>query len=402
MASEKASQDTREFPAPSRPAALGWGLLSAWGLLSWVLPEPPIPGGSSLMTLAVSLFSVLFGAVLLIADALWRGSFERLVTGGWRPICIALGLLMSGCCVANQILRLLAESSAAAFAMQAVASLCYLSLMYLWFRVYAGLEAEELERLTIWSTALLGLVFLLGLVLIGVARVVLWVLLPLVSSALLSMQAKGVGGDRDGSTQEAAGTRPEGGGSPATSGPGGAKALAWTCVGVILCSLATNLPLTLDQQTSLAGHDMAQSALRLSGVVIAAGLALYCVAFARRINLPSFYKILFPLIALGSFLAALPSFVANAVGFCLCFSAQWMLYVFVWIYASEACAGDVSRAVPLFVLTRASFDAGGVIASLASIVLAAHPGLFGANAVYLCLLCWGGGLRPCRCVPRGG
>ncbi|MBM7000047.1 helix-turn-helix transcriptional regulator [bacterium] len=326
------------------------------------------------MTMVVSLLSVAFGIVLFVASKLRGDLSEQPVIRSRQRPCLMLGIAMATCCAANQFCRYLDDSDSLSLVLQSVASVCYLLLMYLWFRAYVALEAEELESLTIWSTSLLGAVFLLGLLLIDVARTVLWILLPLASSALLStLETNAAAHDTRSKTDDAS----------VDPTPLSVRPLLWTCAGVALCSLAVNLPLTLVQQTALSGHVALQGALRLSGVVIAALLAIYCIAFANRINLSSFFKILFPLVVLGAFLASLPSRAGGAVGFCLCFSAQWMLYVFVWIYAAEFCQGDVRRAAYAFALTRPSFDLGGVLASAAAMALSMRPDTPGGSAVFV-------------------
>lgn len=345
---------------------LGWGLLTAWGLVSFTLDLALFPGPMPVSSGVTSLASVL-GCLLLLAYARLR---ERRATGRMEDrqastphphVRIwALALVTSLLSAANQATQWLGLPDIVPFLAQFAASLAYMGLMCLWFFAYAPHDPQTVEEQAVWSTALCALTYLVALLLPYGAAFALWVLLPLLSAACLSRPCR--------PSPEPPATKRQA--MPAmTAGLDARPGIAASALGIVACSVALALP--GDAAGIIAGGS--QSLLprvgNLGGLALAAVLILWYVTSARRISLPSLFRVLLPLAAVGLLLTAVPQTAVSAAGIALTTAGRWALYVFVWIYALERRHETPWESMRHFCLARIAFDAGGALSAAVTLAM---------------------------------
>ncbi len=344
---------------------LGWGLLTAWGLVSLSLAIPPIPGGVAVVNAVTSAASL--ASLLALGFLLGRGlRFLMACRARSGLLSWVLAVLMFLCSLGNQLLLGLFGNDfavVAAVILQVFSSVAYVGLMALWLVVYAARDPEEVERGAIWSTALCAVVVALARLLPYAASVGVWVLLPLASCACIAMADKA--GRGKGRTVPCA---DDGVHAPAR------KAVARTVVGVTTCALVLGLPMNAVGAVAVADSELL-SLGSLGGVALAAALVLLYTSAARRISMRSLYAWLQPMAAVALLCAALPASFSAVAGVLLAGAGQWALYVFVWIYAAENPEGGPAGALRVYVAARAAFDGGGMLSALLG------WGLFGGTFV---------------------
>lgn len=398
---------------PANVSLLGWGLPTAWGLVSLTLEVAPVPGGPAALNAFTSLASLVGCALILVArgrlgigGSLFRTRGCRPSThntpdgsnscpdtpGGTRRRRLAWGLALatSACTLANQAALGFQAPVALAVAAQAGASLTYIGLMCLWFLAYVPRDPQQIEEGAIWSTALCAVVLLAATLLPYPAALTLCVALPPASALCLCLVirtnaasasarcpsapdsapfpvAPGTLGTSDASDTLDANPGPSSPGNRASR----VTALA-SMLGVIAFGLVFGLPANLAGLTAAGTNPLLIRLSNLGGLALAAVLALWYVTSARRIDLSSLFRMLYPLAAVGLFLAALPSAPISALGIGLAMAGQWALYVFVWINAVEGCRAAVNtQTTGVFARARISFDTGGLLAGCVGMLLPA-------------------------------
>lgn len=336
---------------------LGWGLLTAWGLVGLSLKRPSLLGGEALQSAMGSASSL--AACLILGLLVWHHRPWELSVARSRAMIGGLALAVSLGSWAGE-LAYGGENSLAALALQVVASFAYVGLMGLWFVAYVPHDPQVIEGQAVWSTVVCAAVVACAAMLPRAMALVLWVALPLVSGAALAWvfpggssvpaSSKAVTAVRDASL--ANGSR--------TLGSHGVAYMA----NIAICGFALALPGALAPWTAAGAQPLYMQIGNVGGLILAAGLALWYVTSAQRIDLQSLFKGLYPLAALSLFLTGLPRECAGALGIALGAAGQWALYVSVWLYAAERCRARTAGALRRFVEARAPFDAGIVLAAL--------------------------------------
>ena len=329
------------------PWFLGWGLLTAWGLVSLALEAPPVPGGLAVVN-AVTSAAALGGLGLLAVLVRLRPRLVADVGAQSRGAAWGPALFMAAASLGNQTLQAVDPALVlAAVVLQVLSSFAYVGLMALWFMSYAVRDPQVVERGAIWSTVVCAAVVAPVHLLPQGAAVTVWVLLPLASAACLV---------RVGTSAAVEPPR-------APSEPVGGAVSLRTFAGIAVCALVLGLPPNLMSGIPAASAGLLQLG-SLGGVMLAAVLVLGYTAATRRIGLRSLLGWLQPMAAVGLFCAALPAAPAAVAGIMLASAGQWALYVFVWIYAAEAPGGGLARTLGAYLGARAAFDVGGALAAL--------------------------------------
>lgn len=350
------------------PALLGWGWLTAWGLVSLALKTPPIPGGPAVANAATSA-SALVGLGLLAIMLRYKPRLTAAVRLQRKAVAWGLGLFMAACSLGNQLLQApWAAMTPAAVALQVVSSFAYVGLMALWFLAYAVRDPQVVESGAIWSTVLCAAVVALVHLLPYGVGVGVWVLLPLASVACLVRV--GISSGSQSAHRSAASA--------------GIPVLVRTFAGIAICGLVLALPPNLATVVALANRGSLLLGM-LGGVVLAAVLVLGYTAATRYIGLRSLFGWLQPVAVVGLFCAAVPLVPTAIAGIVLASAGQWALYVFVWIYAAEAPRQRLGEGLGVYIGARAAFDGGGGLAALFSwgFLEFAGPGLAHELLVYV-------------------
>lgn len=345
---------TKTGPKGDRPfplVLLGWGLLTAWGLVSLVLDVPPMPGGPAMVNALTSASALaglaLAACILRFCPWLLAGAVRRLRVSAWTlGVCMAVGS------AANQVLQLPGISwASAAVALQVFSSFAYVGLMILWFTAYVRQDPQVVESASIWSTVLCAGTVALVHMLPNAASMVAWAFLPLVSVACLVRVRVG--------EVSASGAPFEYAPSPSASIKGSIKVF----VGIAVCGLVLALPQNLSPLVATA----TEGALllgTLGGLLLAAVLVLGYTASTHRIGMQSLFTWLQPVAAVGLLCAAAAFSPVAVAGTVLAGAGQWALYVFVWIYAAERPHADLADALGVYIGARMAFDVGGGAAAL--------------------------------------
>ena len=392
---------------PKHTHLLGWGLITAWGLVSLALDFAPFPGGRPLLNAAPAFISAL-ACLCLLAWAHRPGGARGQMGQGrktgrrGRAAIWAAGLVTSACSAVNQAALWVQAPPLVPVLAQTVASFAYIALMYQWFCAYAPHDPQVVESSAIWSTMLCAIIYLAATLVPYEAAFALWLALPLLSSACLVWKRA----EHARTSGEANGTASTGGECPSLAqtltrqGAGGAEEPAGSAgaapgrplrgsllnlLSIAACSLALSLPANV----GVAPGDGTQATLvelgGPGGLALAAALVLWYVTSARRIDLRSLFKILSPLAAVGLLLAAVPNRVTGIVGLALTTAGCWALYVFVWIYAVEQPRERPDDLVRHFAQTRMAFEAGGTLAGalMAALGLACTPDVVATLVPYV-------------------
>lgn len=332
-------------------ALLGWGLLTAWGLVSLVLDVPPMPGGPAVVN-ALTSASALAGlavaaCILRLCPRLLAGVARRRRMFAWT-----LGVCMTMGSVANQVFQLPGISwVSAAVALQVFSSFAYVGLMVLWFTAYVGQDPQVVESSSIWSTVLCAGTVALVHVLPNAASVAAWALLPLASVACLVRVRVGKTSAPSAPFEHAA--------SPLASVKGPVKVF----VGIAVCGLVLALPQNLSPLVATATEGILFLGT-LGGLLLAAALVLGYTASTHRIGMQSLFAWLQPVAAVGLLCAAAAFPPVAVAGTVLAGAGQWALYVFVWIYAAERPHQGLAEALGVYVGARMAFDVGGGMTAL--------------------------------------
>ncbi len=343
----------RNGDATGSPAylLLGWGLLTAWGLVSLALEIPPVPGGPAVANAATSA-SALVGLGLLAVLLKFKPRLLAGARGRRNALAWGLGLFMALCSLGNQVLQAPGLAlTIAAVALQVLSSFAYVGLMALWLVAYAARDPQTVENGAIWSTVLCAAVVALVHLLPYGASVGAWAFLPLGSAGLLvRMEAPVESGFGSGLGR-------------GSSDPGPISALARTFVGIAMCGLVLALPSNLAPVLAMANRELLLLG-SLGGIILSAALVLGYTVATRHIGLRSLFGWLQPVAVVGLFCAAIPLALTSVAGIVLASAGQWALYVFVWIYAAESPLRRPEEALGIYIGARAAFDAGGGLAAL--------------------------------------
>lgn len=351
---------------------LGWGLITAWGLVGM---SASAGGATAESPARLGVFTGSAGILCLLAVAVLAIHRDRAGTRACsvnpllppmeRRCALVGGLVMGICCLSAQIARVDYPSFEFQTAMHAVASVGYMVLAVGWVRSYRRLDVQDVETCSVLSTALCALVYLVALLVPPLVASLLWVLLPVGSAAMLYGSAQGDGATEP--TPNAAGdaapdrTAYQPPVPAALRGPLAKRGIA-CFFGVLVGSVALVAPAALAVKTGATVTPFAPYA-QLSGLALSTALVLYCTVYARRISLSQFFKILYPLGVCGLCLIAMTdrSAVAQFVGLCLLYAAQWVLYLFIWLYALESCTAE--RHVLAYVFLRVGFELGFLVSN---------------------------------------
>lgn len=330
------------------PTLLGWGLLTAWGLVSLALEVPPIPGGPAVanaVTSAASLVGLGLLAVLIkLKPHPLNGTVHRPGVLAW-----GLGLFMAACSLGDQAFQSPGMALVpVAVALQVLASFAYVALMALWVVSYAMRDPQAVESAAIWSTVLCAAVVALVRLLPYGASVAIWALLPLVSVWCLVR------------TSVSGGASPI---RPSLDDAGPVRAPIRTFAGIAACGLVLALPSNLSPVVAITDRSSLLLG-SLGGVLLAAVLVLAYTVSTRHIGLRSLFGWLQPVAVVGLFCAAIPIAPAAVVGVILAGAGQWALYVFAWIYSAESPCQRPEKALGIYIGARAAFDAGNCLAAL--------------------------------------
>jgi DNA-binding CsgD family transcriptional regulator len=320
--------------------------------------------------------------VALIAIAVLLGRCVGFAGRGARWPAILAAAFMLGGSAGNLLGQALGPSfRVLEFGSLALASGGYVLLTVLWGRFYASRDSQDIETYAVWATFLCAILYLLALVIPAPALVVLWLCLPPASCVCLLLSERqehdelakvaphAAARDADSAATETDRAAVRGADSAAT-GADRAAVLSrllpywWFALSVLVASFCITLPTGFHTLSALPREMLGFTTL--SGLVFAAILVIYCIVFARRINLATFYRVLCPLTVGGLFLIALSAPVAAFMGFGLIFAAQWVLYLSVWIYLAELCHRIPVNAILVFAVGRLMFELGFLLAYLLS------------------------------------
>jgi DNA-binding CsgD family transcriptional regulator len=363
-----------------RFSALGWGFLTAWGvegmLMGTILnsssfvPAGLVASASNIVTLAAIALLLGFGTRRGVRGSIGAARVFDSSTHPVRwPAVLAAALMLCGSSgnllgqALNPTLKVLELGSLA------LASSGYVLLTVLWGRYYASRDSQEIETYAVWSTFLCAVLYLLALVLPTPALIVIWLCLPPTSCACLLLSERRTEAT---TPQDEYGILPDnqkGTYVPETEDTAvfGTKKRPllpywWFGISILAASFCITLPTGSSTLSALPRGALGFTTL--SGLVFAVILVVYCIVFARRINLATFYRLLCPLTVGGLFLIALPSPIMAFVGFGLIFAAQWVLYLSVWIYLAELCHKMPVSPVLVFATGRLMFELGFLLAYL--------------------------------------
>lgn len=374
---------SRERALKGSAACLGWGLLTAWGLVGMGAVGLPGLFGTPAVGLATGVVNM--AGMLLVALAaaplrVWRARRGGAAAdgSGLRAVAGVGGALSCIGCAAALVGSGAGLPTGALVALMAVSSVGYVVLLCGWLVAYRALEVGEAESLSMLSTAACALVCLVALLLPGPAAAALWVCLPAASAWCLWLRAPLE------TSEDAREPGPPGGGGDAAGTSSGRRAVlggrgerlahALCAIGVGVGSLALVAPTS----PSLgAPVPVGEAYAQLSGLALSVILVLYCTVYARRVALPQFFKVLYPLAVAGLWLfSGVSGETLRFLGLCLLSAAQWVLYLFIWLYALESvgsradtdCAASPCpaglRALAVYALLRAAFETGFLVSGV--------------------------------------
>lgn len=319
---------------------LGWGLLTSWGLCG-MASFPDGPNAASAIGPAANCLAFGLAAVALFVGSTGK-RLEPLFQNKRLSFCCALVM------AASTAAMYLVENPAFGYLGLAVASSCYAWLSLAWGQAYRSLDAQEIERFSILSTLTSAAIYLASLILPAVAGAILRHLLPIASAACLLLC-----GEKTADASE-------------TSQPA-SPSIKWTAAATTVYALvlaSPGLAIARDAQ-AFTVHELAIAGV--PGIVLAAILVVYCVLYSQRINLNSFFRIICPLTVGGYFLLSTTGNIGfQIVGFCLVLAAQWMLYLFVWIWSCESTSGQNTHGLARLAALRACFDLGFLASGVAA------------------------------------
>jgi DNA-binding CsgD family transcriptional regulator len=348
---------------------LGWGFLTAWGLVGMTLTTNPIAGSNTVANMIASLASVLGCFVLVVCAVektrLYHVSLHCLA----QRLVWILASVMTACSIGNQAALAAGLPCAVAACVQMLASLAYIGLMYLWFCSYVPFDPQVVETKAIWSTVLCAAVYLVAIIAPHPIPVILWLLLPLFSAGCLSRAA--VEMPMQGNPLGKLGKR--------TFNTTSTRALVALIMGIFVSNVVVSLPSNLVPCMVVTGSATSITLGSFGGITLAAVLALWLVTSANRIDLNNLFTTLFPLATLGLFLSSIPLKGVQTIGLGLNFAAQWALYVFIWIYGVELCHQSPEGSLWRFSITRVAFDAGGIASAGVAILAVCGFGIDGAS-----------------------
>lgn len=379
---------THALPVLARQATLGWGFLTAWGLIGMsahaAYTEEPISLiasiGSATNTcsfLIIAAFSIIrakmtgHNPMQAVAAPTQNGARSRRSASTLSTVMTLLLICVGSAIplVTQETFSLLNETALV------IASIGYVVLTMAWGGVYARLDVQVIERDSIRSTLVCALSYLVAIMLPQTASMVLRTLLPVLSFACLRLALS--------NTRK---TPPVITGTQQTSAAD-SRLLGWVLIAIALGATVLASPVYLAANSALADaftQAALMPAVTLSGLVIAALLVIYYVVFAKRINFSTFFRVLCPTTALGLFLIVIPNATVAFLGYGLLLSAQWMLHLFVWIYAAELCQERRSDPLLAFAALRFAFDLGFLCSSILMSALNRHGIALGLIALGLC------------------
>lgn len=377
---------------------LGWGLLTAWGLVGSEVYRPSVAGAAALQSTLGSATSL--AACLVLALAVWRIASRRVASADEGPvrsdntgnptagsswivanrwIIAASACAVTACSTAAQAF-MAAGHPVTGLVLQGVSSFAYIALMGLWFLAYAAQDPEVVENRAVWSTALCAAVVTLACALPQTASVVLRAMLPLASGALLLVYKQAF-------LKHPAPCSLQ---SPALPGSNiqhqSRRKTFGNLASIAACGLALALPADVAGVAAAGSSPLFVEAGKLGGLALAAAFALGYVTSARRIDLSGLFKALYPVAGLSLFLTALPQGVASALGVALGTAGQWALYVLIWVYAAELHPAAPKASLLRFVMTRAPFDAGTALAGAGALAFFGLAGTWQAPEALTYLL----------------
>lgn len=339
---------------------VGWGFLTAWGLVSLTLDYSPIPGGPALLN-AVTSFASILGCAAVLMCALWRKadhSAAKQATSG-SVSALVLGVGVSALSVLNQVALLTGRPAWVAVSAQVLASFAYISLMQRWFCAYARLDPQEIEAGAVWSTATCAAIYLLASLVPYPIALTLCEALPIASALCLMQVSSNTPENTQGQTARQ------------TEKSTHRKASAAWAGGIAACSFVLSIAPNISLNLTVASHPQLLALSNMGGLALAALLALWYVTSTRRLNLASLFRMLAPLAGLGLFLSATPSAALCALGVAFTSAGSWALYAFAWMSAAELGNASRSQIALRFATARIAFDAGGGLAGLLGVALTA-------------------------------
>ena len=351
-----------------KKTTLGWGFLTAWGLIGMSLHATYAQSPSYEVAVIGSLANTCsFFAIALIAvlsskrkqDTLSRSSGQykkRLLISSFT---VALVMTLVGSIFPLVPQMLFFQAGAVALA---VASIGYAIMTIAWGVFYAQLDVQKIEQDSIYSTLVCALSYLVAIVLPHNASVLFRMLLPVLSFAcyLSVLQNEPETKDGHSAQNELTPNRPASEVFPLS------RAFSLIIFAIALSSTVLSSPAHLATMSSffvIPQYVKLMPVATLSGLIMAVLLVIYCIVFARRINLSAFFHILCPLATLGLFLIVIPSAPLALIGYGLLLAAQWMLYLFVWIHAAELSNRSKINPVLALASLRFAFDLGFLISS---------------------------------------
>lgn len=309
---------------------LGWGFLLSWGTISTfthVFAENGV-GSSQTYWLANMAFTAiaLFAAGLTGRKLVEEKNGITAMKASFTLICASTFLI-----IALPINAAWLETSLQIIAGSLSGVGMALGTMS-WGLYYSSLDAREIESYTVFSVALMVLCYAFCLVVPRPVVLVFLVCLPAMSFAcriLCRMQ----GTDTSEETQAADSSIEKRAEKLTTWGDfGGFFRIG---LGVSAASMCiSSLWSLLGSETAMLDNNLFSISL-LSGTAVAIILALYCITFARRINLDSLYRWVIPLVVFALFLVSTNVPVSLFCGSLCNFAAQMALDVLTFIYFCE-------------------------------------------------------------------
>lgn len=311
---------------------LGWGFLLAWGTISTFTRVFAESGVGSFQTYWLT--NMAFTALTLFASGLagaklmrpqnsmnaMRVSFALISTSTLLIIALPLAIAWLG----TPLQTIAGALSGVGMALGTMS----------WGLYYSSLDAKEIESYTVFSVALMVLCYAFCLVVPQPIVLAFLVCLPALSLGCRAL-CRSQDADAPGKELEAAIFDAEDSDGKLAA-LGGLRGFFRIGFGVSASALCISFLWSLFSSGTVLLSESLFSISLLSGTAVAIVLALYCITFARRINLNSLYRWVIPLVVFALFLATTDNPLSLFCGSLCNFGAQMALDVLTFIYFCEA------------------------------------------------------------------
>ncbi|MBR2836671.1 MAG: helix-turn-helix transcriptional regulator [Coriobacteriales bacterium] len=343
---------------------LGWGLLTTWGLVGIRLVLPAEDGSPfNLLPMLTTLLSVLCCGLSIVFLRCFPKQIQSLMSSG---ILLKIsGLLMIGGCILNMLDRAYGASVGIQYFSNIAASVGYMLLTLLWCAIYARNDAQVIEQLTVLSVAVCAAVYLIAIIGPEILAAAIWIITPILSTWCLNLCLKNSADTKQIDEADTAYMDVDSNPASPLRTPLLNRNHFVCAIGVLVATFAVTIPRVLLSAQGQASLQLPINTAyaQLSGVVAAIVLVLWCTVYAQRISLSVFFRFLYPLSAVGLLFCAVSTGWLQFFGLCILFATQWVLYVFMWLFATETNR-SAGNPVAVFALLRLCFDSGYYISTI--------------------------------------